>query len=189
MQVLSTMLPEVKIIRPKRFGDQRGWFSETWHHGRYSEAGIGATFVQDNAALSVHKGTVRGLHFQRPPMAQGKLIWVVRGAAFDVAVDLRVGSPRFGQHVAVTLHSETGEQLWIPAGFAHGYCTLEANTELVYKVTEFYNPELDGGIRWDDPALGISWPVATVNATLSAKDLALPLMSDIGQVFSYGRDS
>ncbi|MCW5752126.1 MAG: dTDP-4-dehydrorhamnose 3,5-epimerase [Alphaproteobacteria bacterium] len=189
MLVVETALPGVRIIRPRRHADHRGWFTETWNQRSFAAAGMPEAFVQDNAALSVASGTIRGLHFQAPPQAQGKLVWVTRGAAFDVAVDIRRGSPSFGHHVAVTLEAGSGEQLWIPPGFAHGYCTIEPNTELVYKVTDFYNPALDGGIRWDDPALGIDWPVAPGEAIVSDKDRGLPRLEDLPDIFIHGTHS
>lgn len=186
MDVIETALPGVRVIRPRRHADRRGWFMETWNRRSFAAAGMPEAFVQDNAALSVARGTVRGLHFQVPPQAQGKLVWVTRGAAFDVAVDIRRGSPSFGQHVSVTLEAKTAEQLWIPPGFAHGYCTLEPDTELVYKVTDFYNPALDRGIRWDDPALRIDWPVRPGEAIVSDKDRGLPLLQDLPDFFMHG---
>ena len=176
---------DVKIVRPHRHGDARGFFAETYNRRRFTEHGIAAEFVQDNHSHSVRAGTVRGLHFQLPPLAQAKLVSVVVGAAFDVAVDLRTGSPTHGRHVAVMLTAESGEWLYIPAGFAHGYCTLEPDTDLVYKVTNYYSAAHDRGVAWDDPALAIPWPVKPGEATLSDKDKALPRLAGVGAIFAY----
>lgn len=146
---------------------------------------MNAQFVQDNQSLSREKGVIRGLHYQVEPRAQGKLVRVVRGAIFDVAVDIRQGSPHFGRHVAVTLSAENWSQLWIPVGFAHGFCTLEPDTEVIYKVTDYYAPECDRGIAFDDPALGIAWPVPAGAATLSDKDRKNPTLAELGQQFLY----
>jgi len=167
-------LTDVVAITPKRFGDHRGFFSETYSARAFTQAGIDATFVQDNHSLSRNAGVVRGLHFQAPPRAQGKLIRVIRGAIYDVAVDIRHGSPTYGQSVGLTLSADNWRQLWIPAGFAHGFCTLEPDTEVTYKVTDDYAPETEGGLLWNDPALGIDWPIAEDGAILSDKDLKNP---------------
>jgi dTDP-4-dehydrorhamnose 3,5-epimerase len=151
-----------------------------------SAAGIAIEFVQDNHSLSVEAGTLRGLHFQTPPHAQGKLLHVIRGSIFDVAVDIRVGSPTFGLHVSANLSAENWRQIWIPPGFAHGYCTLEPNTEVIYKVTDYYAPECDRGIRWDDAALGVKWPVDSASAKLSDKDRRLPAFSEMTSAFVFG---
>jgi len=179
-------IPDVILITPARYGDDRGFFSETYSAKALSEAGITATFVQDNQSLSRQKGVVRGLHFQSPPHAQGKLVRVVRGSILDVAVDIRKGSPSFGRHVAVELSVENWRQLWVPAGFAHGFCTLEENTEVFYKVTDYYAPECDKGIRWDDPQIGIAWPVGAESVVLSDKDRRLPSLADSPSFFTYG---
>ena len=178
-------IPDVILIAPARYGDDRGFFSETYSAKALSEAGITATFVQDNQSLSRQKGVVRGLHFQSPPHAQGKLVRVVRGSILDVAVDIRKGSPSFGRHVAVELSVENWRQLWVPAGFAHGFCTLEENTEVFYKVTDYYAPECDKGIRWDDPQIGIAWPVGAESVVLSDKDRRLPSLADSPSFFTY----
>lgn len=178
-------IPDVILITPARYGDDRGFFSETYSAKALSEAGITATFVQDNQSLSRQKGVVRGLHFQSPPHAQGKLVRVVRGSILDVAVDIRKGSPSFGRHVAVELSVENWRQLWVPAGFAHGFCTLEENTEVFYKVTDYYAPECDKGIRWDDPQIGIAWPVGAESVVLSDKDRRLPSLADSPSFFTY----
>lgn len=186
MQILDTDLAGVKLVKPKRHGDQRGFFSETYRRDLLAEAGIGVELVQDNHSRSAAAGTVRGLHYQAPPRAQGKLVRVTRGAILDVAVDIRHGSPTFGRHVAVRISAEEWNQLWIPAGFAHGLCTLEPDTEVLYKVTDYYSPEHDAGIAWDDPALRIDWPVATDAAILSDKDRRLPRLADASAHFTFG---
>jgi dTDP-4-dehydrorhamnose 3,5-epimerase len=180
MQVDSLTIADVKLIVPRIFRDDRGFFSETWNAAAFAAAGIDATFVQDNHALSRDKYTVRGLHFQLPPMAQDKLVRVVRGSILDVAVDLRRDSPTYGQHVAAVLSAANWMQIWVPNGFAHGYCTLETDTEVIYKVTAPYAPALDRGIAFDDPALNIPWPVTRQTAILSEKDRKLPLLADLG---------
>lgn len=184
MQIEATAIPEVRIITPKRFGDARGFFEETYVRRRYVEAGIAMEFVQDNHSLSAEAGTVRGLHFQIPPFAQDKLVWCGRGAILDVAVDLRTGSPTFGRHVAVELTAANGRQLLVPVGFAHGFCTLVPDTEVFYKVSEYYSPEHDKGLAWDDPDLGIAWPVTAASAVLSDKDRRQPRLAQLGTVFS-----
>ena len=183
MKVESLAIADVKLITPKKFGDARGFFSETWNEKAFNEAGIAVRFVQDNHAFSEPKGTVRGLHFQTAPMAQDKLVRVTRGAILDVAVDVRRSSPAFGRHVAAVLSAENWAQLWVPKGFAHGYVTLEPDTEVIYKVTEYYSPANDKGILWDDPALGIDWPVARDKALLSDKDKMQPRLADLAAAF------
>lgn len=178
---MTLAIPDVKLIVPRRFGDARGWFAETW-----SRRVLDVDFCQDNVSLSAPRGTVRGLHFQRPPHAQVKLVSVLKGAILDVAVDIRTGSPTFGRHVAVKLTAEEGNQLFVPKGFAHGFCTLEPDTMVMYKVDAFYAPESDAGIHWADPALGIDWPVAPGKAELSPKDQKLPRLADILSPFTYG---
>jgi dTDP-4-dehydrorhamnose 3,5-epimerase len=173
----------VLLVEPRRFGDARGFFSETWSRQGFAEIGIDHDFVQDNHSLSREVGVVRGLHFQVPPAAQGKLVRVVRGAILDVAVDLRLGSPSYGQHVTAELSAENWRQLWVPPGFAHGFCTLLPDTEVVYKVTSPYAPESDKGLAWDDPALGIAWPVAAGEAVLSDKDRRHPRLSELPVYF------
>lgn len=186
MQFEPTAIPDVVVVTPKRFGDDRGWFSEVFRQDLF-DASVGSTvFVQDNQSFSKPQGTVRGLHFQRHPKAQGKLVRCVRGAILDVAVDIRVGSPSFGRHVAVRLDSQSGRQLWVPVGFTHAFCTLEPDTEVIYKVTNPYSPADDGGILWNDPDLGIDWPVSEAEATLSDKDRKLPRLKDLPETFRYG---
>jgi dTDP-4-dehydrorhamnose 3,5-epimerase len=168
------VLEGVKLFRPKKFADARGLFFETFNARTYAEGGVACVFVQDNQSLSRKAGTIRGLHFQRPPAAQAKLVRVVRGAIFDVAVDLRRGSPSYGRWCSATLTGDGGEQIFVPAGFAHGFCTLEEDTEVAYKVDSFYSPSCDAGLRWDDPDLAITWPVRPVDAAISEKDAVLP---------------
>lgn len=185
MIVERLSIPGVVRVRPKRFGDDRGYFSEVFNARMFRQHVCDADFVQDNEALSAVAGTLRGLHFQRSPMAQGKLVRVIRGAIFDVAVDIRRGSPSYGRHVGVRLDGADGDQLWVPVGFAHGYCTLEPDTLVAYKVTNYYSPADDGGVLWNDPAIGIDWPLPAQGPTLSAKDLGLPLLEDLPEQFHF----
>ena len=185
MQIEQLEIQDVVLIRPRRFGDPRGYFAETFNARAFRERVAALDFVQDNEALSAQVGTVRGLHFQKPPTAQGKLVRTIKGAILDVAVDIRHGSPTFGKHVAARLDAAEGAQLWVPPGFAHGYCTLEPDTLVAYKVTDFYSPADDGGILWNDPALGIPWPVDAASAVLSDKDPRLPRLADLTTVFTY----
>lgn len=185
MQVVDAEIPDVKLLRPRRFEDARGFFSETFNRRALEAQGIVMDAVQDNHSRSVPKGTVRGLHFQSPPYAQAKLIRVTRGAVFDVAVDIRRGSPTFGRHVALVLSEAEWNQLYVPRGFAHGFCTLEPETEVLYKVDAYYAPEHDLGLAWDDPALGIEWPVTAGEAVLSDKDRTHPLLADLPEYFIY----
>ena len=186
VQITSLAIPDIRLVVPDRFGDARGFFSETYSRRDFAAGGIADEFVQDNHSRSASTGTVRGLHYQLPPFAQGKLIRVLKGSILDVAVDIRRGSPSFGDHVAVTLTAEAGNQLYVPAGFAHGFCTLEPDTEVAYKVTDYYSREHDRGIRWNDPALRIDWPVGAEAAVLSAKDVALPMLDAVpeGELFT-----
>jgi dTDP-4-dehydrorhamnose 3,5-epimerase len=170
MQISSLAIPDVKLIKPIYHRDERGFFCETYKQSELEAADIRTTFVQDNQSLSRSRGVVRGLHLQTNPRAQGKLIRVIRGAIFDVAVDIRHGSPTFGRHVAAELSATDGTQIWVPIGFAHGFCTLAPDTEIIYKVTDYYAPECDRSIQWNDPALAIAWPVTREHAILSAKD-------------------
>ena len=175
MKIEPLSIPEVLLLTPPRFGDARGFFSETYNAARFAEAGVGPTFIQDNHSLSAPKGTLRGLHCQIAPHAQGKLVRCVRGAIFDVAVDIRAGSPSYGRHVAALLSAENWQQLWVPSGFLHGFCTLQADTEVIYKVTAPYDRASVRGVMWNDPALGIDWPLDG-EPLLAAKDMAgLPL--------------
>ena len=174
LDVRPLAIPDVKILTPRRFADARGYFTETWNRKALHAAGISADFCQDNQSLSRAVGTVRGLHFQMPPYAQAKLVSVLSGRVFDVAVDLRRTSPTFGTYVATELSAADGAQLFIPAGFAHGFCTLDPDTILAYKVDAHYAPEADAGILWRDEDLAIDWPVGANEALLSPKDAVLP---------------
>jgi dTDP-4-dehydrorhamnose 3,5-epimerase len=174
-------IPDVLLITPKRHGDARGWFAETWSRKALAGTTADTTFVQDNQAFSAAKGTLRGLHFQTAPTAQGKLIRALKGAVFDVAVDIRPGSPTYGRFVTAELTAEGGEQLWVPRGFAHGYCTITDDCEIFYKVDAPYSPGDEGGIAWNDPDLAIPWPVAG-EPILSGKDQVLPRLKDLGPV-------
>ena len=185
MDIQATAIPDVKIITPARFGDHRGFFSEVYNRRALAEAGIDITFVQDNQSYSAARGTLRGLHFQRPPATQSKLLRVLRGAVIDVAVDCRVGSPTFGRHVMVELTAARGDQILCPRGFAHATLTLEPDTEITYKVDAYYAPDHDLGVRWDDPDLAIDWPIPAEQLILSDKDRALPLFRDLPAVFTY----
>ena len=178
MKVIDFDIAGVKIVEPDRFGDERGWFCEQYNRARYLEAGIDADFVQDNESFS-RKGVVRGLHWQASPHTQAKLVRVIRGAVWDVAVDIRKGSPTFGRHVAVTLTAENRKQFFVPRGFAHGFIVLEDDTLFSYKCDNLYCPAADRGMRFDDPALGIEWPDVGVELTLSKKDSDNPRLDDI----------
>jgi dTDP-4-dehydrorhamnose 3,5-epimerase len=175
----------VCIVKARRFADDRGWFSETYNAPKMIAQGMDVTFVQDNHSYSKYAGTVRGIHFQRPPHAQAKLVRCLRGRILDYAIDLRRESPTFGQHVVAELTAENGEQLFVPVGYGHAFVTLEDDTEVAYKVSDVYSPEHDGGIVWNDPALGIDWPLPAGGATLSAKDQILPLLSAFDSPFEY----
>lgn len=177
--------PAALEIIPDRFGDERGFFSETYNKAELKKAGIDLDFVQDNHSLSAEAGTVRGLHFQTPPFAQAKLVRVVKGSIFDAAVDIRKGSPTFGKHVSLVLSVNTWNQILVPEGFAHGFCTLERDTEIVYKVTAPYSKEHDKGILWSDPALGIEWPLENHKFIISEKDKIQPRLSDLPGYFEY----
>lgn len=183
IEVEALAIPDVKIVRPKKFGDARGFFSETYSARAFAEAGIPDLFVQDNHSYSAPAGTVRGLHFQRAPHAQAKLVRVVRGRILDVAVDLRRSSPSYGRWVAAEISAEAWNQIYVPAGFAHGFCTLQPDTEIAYKVTDYYAPAEDGGVFWQDEDLRIDWPVGPDEATLSEKDRALPRLRDLPPLF------
>ena len=179
----KTAIPDVVVVTPKKFGDARGFFSEVYNAGTWRTAGLDLTFVQDNHSLSAPVGTLRGLHFQLPPFAQDKLVRVVRGRILDVAVDIRRSSPTFGQHVAVELSAENWRQLLVPAGFAHGFVTLEPDTEVLYKVTSLYSQPQDRGLAWDDPDLAIPWPLPATGAILSDKDTRWPRLRDLPEAF------
>ncbi len=174
MRIEALAIPEVKLITPARIGDARGFFSETYNAAKLAAGGINDVFVQDNHSLSAQVGTIRGLHCQVAPAIQGKLVRVVRGAIYDVAVDIRVGSPTYGQWVGAELSAENWAQLWVPGGFLHGFCTIAPDTEVIYKVTAGYLREAERGVMWNDPTLAIPWPVAPGAAVLSDKDTVLP---------------
>jgi dTDP-4-dehydrorhamnose 3,5-epimerase len=187
MDATATEIPGVLLLKPRCFKDVRGYFAETYNRRAAQAAGLAAEFVQDNQAFSHQRGTVRALHFQVPPHAQAKLVRVLRGAIYDVAVDLRAGSPTYGRFVAATLTAQGGEQVFVPRGFAHGYCTLEAGVEVLYKVDDYYAPDCERGLIWNDPALAIDWPVAASDAVLSDKDRQLPRFADFVSPFRYDR--
>jgi len=189
MLIKSLSIEDIVLITPDIYRDERGFFSETFNLKRLKKNGISANFVQDNHSLSAQMGVVRGLHFQSLPHAQDKLVRVTRGSIFDVAVDIRKGSPTFGKHVAITLSADNWQQIWIPKGFAHGFCTLEPDTEVLYKVTDYYDPRCDRGLAWDDPELGIAWPVEITTAILSKKDRSQPPLSELPDFFSYGNNN
>jgi len=182
MQIEKTSLPDVVILTPARHGDARGFFSESWNKTRLAEAGLTPEFVQDNHSMSAAAGTLRGLHFQAPPYAQGKLVRCGRGALYDVAVDIRKGSPSYGQWVGVELSFENGKQLWVPEGFAHGFVSLQPDTEIIYKCTNYYNAEADGGVRWD--SCGIDWPLQG-DPVLSDKDAKAPALDAFETPFEW----
>ena len=181
MQVERLVIPEVLLLTPRRHGDARGWFSETYVKRELEKAGISDTFLQDNQAYSAQRGTLRGLHLQVPPEPISKLVRCLRGAIWDVAVDVRAGSPSFGRWAAAELTAAGGEQLFVPRGFAHGYVTLQDETELFYKVDGQYAPDLEGGVAWNDPDLALPWPL-TGEPVLSDKDQKLPRLKDLGPV-------
>lgn len=178
-------IPGPLIIRPEKHTDSRGFLSETYSRSALEDAGLDVDFVQDNHVLSKTAGTIRGLHFQVPPFAQHKLIRVARGRIFDVAVDLRAGSPTYGQHASVFLSASDWNQLYVPVGFAHGLAILEPNTEVIYKVSAAYSPEHDKGLLWNDPVLGIEWPAIDGPTVLSERDKRQPLLADLPSYFSY----
>lgn len=185
MQIISMLIPEVKEIRPVRHHDLRGFFSEIFRESILREHGLDSGFIQENHSLSTERWVVRGLHFQVPPAAQAKLLRVSAGSIFDVTVDIRRGSPTYGRHVGIVLSAEWGNQLFVPEGFAHGFCTLEPNTEVVYKVTRYYSREHDRGLAWNDPYLGIPWPVRTSDVLLSERDQRQPPLAELPAYFVY----
>lgn len=180
-------IPNVFVFTPKRFGDERGFFQETFNRALLDPMTGPVDWVQDNHSLSRSKGTVRGLHFQTPPFAQNKLVRCIRGSVLDISVDIRHGSPTFGQHVSAKLTASGGEQIFVPNGFAHGFVTLEEDCEVVYKVSNYYSVTHDQRLRWNDPALRIEWGVKEKDATLSAKDAAAPLLADVPIYFRYDK--
>jgi dTDP-4-dehydrorhamnose 3,5-epimerase len=186
MKVERLAIPEVLLITPPKFGDSRGFFSETYNTRTFEAAtGIAGNFVQDNHSLSRQRGVVRGLHCQVAPHVQGKLVRCAHGSIWDVAVDARVGSPNFGQWVSAELSAENWQQLWIPGGFLHAFCTLEPDTEVIYKVTGDYDRASEAGVIWNDPDLGIPWPIEPDEVVLSEKDQKLPRLRDAGTLFTY----
>ena len=176
MKVTETALKGVYVVEPQVFGDARGWFMESWSEKKLAEAGIKVDFVQDNHSFSAQKGTLRGLHYQLNPMCQAKMLRCTRGRIFDVAVDIRKGSPQYGQWVGVELSADNKKQMYIPRGFAHGFITLTDDVEVQYKADNYYSPQHDGGVRWDDPAIGVEWPIAP--AILSDKDKNAPTLAE-----------
>ncbi len=184
MDALTTPIPGLLVLRPPRDTDERGFFSETYRRSWMEQRGLPTDWVQDNHSLSRRRGTVRGLHFQVPPRAQAKLVRVLSGSIFDVVVDLRRALPTHGRHAAFELSAANGEQLLIPAGLAHGFCTLEDDTEVLYKVSDYYSPDHDRGLRWDDPALGIPWPVVAGEAVLSERDRRHPALAELPDYFA-----
>jgi dTDP-4-dehydrorhamnose 3,5-epimerase len=185
MHVTPLSIPDVKLVESERFGDERGSFSEVYNRRALAGRGIELEFVQDNHSLSRAKGTIRGLHYQSLPFAQAKLVRVVRGSVLDVAVDLRLGSPTYGKHVTAVISATAWNQILVPVGFAHGFCTLEPDTEVIYKVTNYYSPAHDHGVLWNDPELGIEWPVSEAAAVLSPRDRRLPRLGEIASPFAY----
>ena len=185
MKIQSTTIEDVKIICPKKFGDHRGFFSETYSSETFAAKGLHLTFCQDNHSMSQQAGTIRGLHFQINPFAQSKLLRVVRGSIYDVAIDIRQGSPTYGEWVGYTISADLWNQILIPAGFAHGFCTLESQTEVQYKVTAPYSPDHERGIAWDDQDLAIDWPLNGKTETLSEKDTKYPSFSELPKYFEY----
>lgn len=183
MEIVPTLLDGVVEIRPRLIGDSRGWFRETWKQSAMTEAGIDIDFVQDNESFSATAGTIRGIHYQIAPRAQAKLVRVISGSMVDVAVDIRKASPTFGQHVAVTLSADAGNQLLVPAGFGHGFCTLVADVRVAYKVSGRYAPDCERAIHWDDPDLAIDWPFPSSGPTLSDKDAVAPLLAGQPDLF------
>ncbi|PHS24612.1 MAG: dTDP-4-dehydrorhamnose 3,5-epimerase [Robiginitomaculum sp.] len=184
LSLSALSLPGLMVISPKHIGDDRGYFSETYNQRDFAKLGLKIPLVQDNQSLSAQKGTLRGLHFQTAPHAQVKLIRVLYGAIYDVCVDIRHGSPTFGQHVGVTLSAQNRQQLWVPEGFAHGFCTLTPDTVVLYKVSTYYAPDHDKGLAWDDPALGIDWPLdAGCDPVLSPKDRQHPNLAGLPTYF------
>lgn len=183
MHVERLNIPDIKVLVPRKHGDARGFFSETYNRKSLAALGIDIDFVQDNHSLSAEKGTVRGLHFQTPPFAQDKLVRVVRGSVYDVAVDLRKDSPTYGRHAGAILSADAWNQVLVPIGFAHGFMTLERDTEVIYKVSNYYAPDHDKGLLWNDPALGIAWPLAEDEAVLSEKDRIQPRLRQIATPF------
>jgi dTDP-4-dehydrorhamnose 3,5-epimerase len=183
----SLRIPEVVLVTPARICDTRGYFAEVFRDDSFRSKVSDLSFVQENESLSLAAGTVRGLHFQTEPFAQGKLVRCLAGGLFDVAVDIRAGSPTYGEWVAATLTAEQGNQLWIPAGFLHGFCTLASNTLVAYKVSNYYSPDCDKGVRWNDPDIGVAWPDVVDPSQLSPKDARQPRLSELPHFFTYDK--
>lgn len=179
------MSDQIVLVTTKRFADERGWFSETYAEDKWASLGVKARFVQDNQSSSTRTGTIRGIHFQSPPHAQAKLVRCVRGRIIDYAVDLRRGSPTYGQVAFAELSGENGRQLYVPVGYGHAFVTLEPDTEVAYKVSDIYSAECDGGVAWDCPDIGIDWPLPPTGPVLSDKDRALPRLVDFASPFDY----
>ena len=185
MQIERLKLADLLLIAPNKHADRRGFFSETYRSDVLASAGVRSEFVQDNHVYSAERGVLRGLHFQTPPRAQGKLVRCTRGAILDVAVDIRQGSPTYGHHVAVELSAENWKQLWVPPGFAHGYLTLEAHCEVIYKVTDYWAPSCEKGLAWNDPTVAIDWGMSEQELTLAEKDRSNPRLNELELVFPY----
>jgi len=185
MDIEPLAIADVKLIRPKKHGDERGFFSEVFREELFARHGIGGAFVQDNQVYSANRGVLRGLHFQKPPNAQGKLVRCVHGAILDVAVDIRAGSPTYGQHVTAEISADNWAQIWVPPGFAHGYVTLEPDCQIIYKVTTYYAPASETGIAWDDPDLGVDWRLTGADLVMSEKDRHNPRLAEIITPFDY----
>lgn len=185
MQIEPLSIPDILLLKPSKHQDERGFFSETFRADVLAASEVEAIFVQDNHVSSARKGVLRGLHFQTPPHAQGKLVRCSRGSILDVAVDIRAGAATYGHHVSVELSAANWHQLWVPPGFAHGYLTLEDDCEVIYKVTDYYAPDCDRGIAWDDPALKIDWRISAADVVVSGKDRKQPRLSDVSPVFQF----
>jgi len=185
MDVATAALPGVLILRGRKFGDHRGFFSETFRSDSLEAAGVRHGWVQDNHSLSSRRGVVRGLHFQSGAAAQAKLLRVVHGAILDVVVDIRVGSPTYGQHFAIEISEAAWNQIYVPVGFAHGFCTLSERVEVIYKVSSYYSPADEAGLLWCDKELGIEWPVAVDDATVADRDRSWPILSELESPFTY----
>ena len=187
MQIDRLDIPDILVITPTRHTDARGFFSEVFRSEWLAPYGVNAPFVQENHAFSAQRGVLRGLHYQAPPSAQGKLIRCTHGAILDVAVDIRRGSPTFGRHVAIEASAANWRQVWVPPGFAHGYVTLEPDCEVLYKVTAYYDPAAERGLAWDDPALGVDWRIPAGDLILSDKDRRNPRLADVEVAFAYAK--
>ncbi len=183
LEIFPLKLPDVLILQPRRFGDDRGWFTESWNASRMAEAGIDLDFVQDNHSFSAEAGTLRGMHYQAPPKAQDKLVRCTRGAILDAAVDVRIGSPTYGEWVIEKISADNGRQILVPKGFLHGFLTIMPDTEVQYKVTDYYDAQCDGSVAWD--SLGIDWGVAATDLFLSDKDISAPAFADWESPFKY----